>query len=153
MTLFPTPWRDRSPFPSSRRGDLLSNWIDQWFAQTGLEPAGDGSSALLPPINVAEDQKAMMVTVELPGFEEKDVQVNVTGNLVTISGERKWEDAKKGKEWHRVESRYGSFTRSLTLPSNLRTDQVDAVFSKGVLSLTFQKVEPTPTTKVKIKTQ
>jgi len=151
MTLFPTPLRDRSLFPT-RRGELLSNWIDQWFAQTGLEQA-DASSDLLPPINVAEDQKAMTVTVELPGFEEKDVQVNVTGNLVTISGERKWEDAKKGKEWHRVESRYGAFTRSLTLPANLRTDQVDAVFSKGVLSLTFPKVEPTPTTKVRIKTQ
>lgn len=152
MTVFPTLWRDRSSFPASRRGDALAGWLDQFFAQPA-ERTETLPSDFLPALNVAEDHKALTITVELPGFDEKDVQVNVTGNLLTISGERKWEEAKKGKEWHRVESRYGSFTRTLTLPQNLKNDQVEAVFSKGVLTLTLPKVEPTPTTKVKIKTQ
>ena len=152
MTVFPTLWRDRSSFPASRRGDALAGWLDQFFAQPA-ERTEVLPSDFLPALNVAEDHKALTITVELPGFDEKDVQVNVTGNLLTISGERKWEEAKKGKEWHRVESRYGSFTRTLTLPQNLKNDQVEAVFSKGVLTLTLPKVEPTPTTKVKIKTQ
>lgn len=151
--MFPTLWRDRSLFPALRRRDALAGLIDELFAPTTFERDGNGASDFLPPLNVAEDQKSMTVTVELPGFDEKDVQVNVTGNLLTITGERKWEEAKKGKEWHRVESRYGSFTRAVTLPANLKTEQSEAVFSKGVLSVTFPKVEPTPTTKVKIKAQ
>ena len=150
MTVFPNLMQRHTP---SRRDDL-TNWIEKFF-----EGSGDGWLAapargeLVPALNIAEDQKAMTVAVELPGFDEKDIHVTATKSLLTISGERKWEEERKGKEWRRVESQYGSFTRTLTLPANLKTDQIEAVFSKGILTLTLPKIEPTPSTQVKIKAQ
>lgn len=151
MTLFPSLFR-RS-LPAARRDDV-ANWMQRFFEEpfdNWLEAGARGE--FVPALNVAEDAKALTVTVELPGFDEKDIQVNASKNLLTISGERKWEQEKKGKDWRRVESQYGSFTRSVSLPENLKTDQVDAVFSKGILTLTIPKVEPTPTTQIKIKAQ
>ena len=127
MTVF--PMLSRSKTPATRKDDL-DTWLQRFFEQpldNWLEAArGD----FIPALNVAEDAKSMTVTVELPGFDEKDIQVNASKNLLAISGERKWENVKQGKDWHRVESRYGSFTRSVPLPENLKTDQVDATFSK-----------------------
>jgi HSP20 family protein len=151
MTVFPTLFRARQP--STRREDL-DTWLERFFEQPFDNwPQAGTRGDFVPALNIAEDAKSMTVTVELPGFDEKDIQVNATRNLLTISGERKWEQEKKGKDWRRVESRYGSFTRSVALPENLKTEQVDAVFSKGILTLTIPKVEPTPTTQVKIKAQ
>lgn len=150
MTVFPSLTRRLAP---AKVRDDFSTWIDKLFEEgvNGWPAAANGD--LVPAINIAEDEKAMTVTVELPGFDEKDIQVTATRGLLTISGERKWEEEKKGKQWHRVESRYGTFSRSLALTDDLKTDQVDAVFKKGVLTLSIPKAEPTPTTKVKIKTQ
>ena len=151
MTLFPSLFR-RS-LPTTRR-NVIADWMQRFFEEPFDNwPEAGARGDLVPALNVAEDAKAMTVTVELPGFDEKDILVNANKNLLTISGERKWEQEKKGKDWRRVESRYGSFTRTVSLPENLKTDQVDAVFSKGILTLTIPKVEPTPTTQVKIKAQ
>lgn len=151
MTVFPSPIRRF--VPPKARNDFAS-WIDKFFEDGVVGwPAVGADGELVPAVNIAEDEKSLTVTVELPGFDEKDIQVTATKTLLTISGERKWEEEKKGKQWHRVESRFGSFSRSLSLPDNLKTDQVDAVFKKGVLTLAFPKVESTPTTKVKIKAQ
>jgi len=70
-----------------------------------------------------------------------------------ISGEKKFEQEKKEKDWHRVECQYGSFQRSITLPQNLKTESIEAVYKKGVLTLTIPKVEPTPATKVKVRAE
>lgn len=153
MTRLPSLWRRLSPLTplmQPRRDDVaaLQRFFDEPF-EGWLETGARGD--FVPALNVAEDQKAMTVTVELPGFDDKDIHVNATRNLLTITGERKWEEEKKGKEWRRVESQYGAFTRTLTLPENLKTEQIDAVFSKGLLTITIPKVEPTPTTQVKIK--
>ena len=107
---------------------------------------------LVPAVNVAEDEKALTVSVELPGLEEKDIDVEVMGNQLVISGERKFEEEKKEKDFHRVEHQYGSFSRTVTLPTGLKTDAVDAVYKKGILTVSIPKVEPTPVAKIKVKT-
>jgi HSP20 family protein len=153
MTLSLIPWRTRFPL-LSRRGDNFADWVERFFEEPIAERLPEAFRGnLFPALNVAEDNKAMTITIELPGLEEKDIQVNVTGTTLTVSGERKWEEVKKDKQWHRVESQFGSFTRTVTLPNNLKTDQIEAVYNKGLLTLTIPKVEPTPTTKVKIKAQ
>lgn len=106
-----------------------------------------------PAMNVSEAEKHFTVSVELPGMEVKDINIDVMGNQLTISGERKWEEEKKGKEYHRIESQYGSFSRSLTLPENLRLDResIEATFQNGMLEIKVPKVEPTPVAKIPIK--
>ena len=108
-----------------------------------------------PAMNVSESEQHYTVTLELPGMEAKDINIEVMGNQLTVSGERKWEEEKKGKEYHRVESQYGSFSRTLTLPENLRLDResIDATFQKGILEIKVPKVEPTPAAKIPIKSK
>lgn len=107
----------------------------------------------VPPMNVAESESHYAVTLELPGLDTKDIAIDLLGNQLTISGERRWEEAKKEKEFHHVESQYGSFSRTLTLPANLRLDResIEATFQKGVLEIKIPKLEPTPAAKIPIR--
>jgi HSP20 family protein len=111
------------------------------------------SGTYVPPMDVSETDKAWIVSVQLPGLEEKDIQVELRGNLLTIRGERTWTQEKKDKHFHRVESQYGAFERALTLPTTLRLEPeaVTARYVKGVLELVLPKVEPTPVARIPIK--
>ena len=108
-----------------------------------------------PAMNVSGSENHFLVSVGLPGLEVKDISIELMGNQLQISGERKWEEEKKGKEYHRVESQYGSFSRSLTLPENLRLDRdsIEATFQRGILEIRIPKVEPTPAAKIPIKSR
>ncbi len=107
----------------------------------------------MPPVNVSETEKNWTLSFELPGLNEKDIQVQLMGNQLVVSGERKWEDEKKGKEFHRVESQYGSFQRAVALPDNARRepDSLVATYKKGILEITIPKTEPTPSAKIPVK--
>ena len=130
------------------------NWEDffNWFepgAKTHLPEVF--RTATVAPVNVSETDKSFLVAVDLPGLEEKDIDLRMMGNQLTISAERKWEDEKKGKEFHRVESQFGRFERSVTLPENIKAGACDAVYKKGVLTITIPKAEPTPASKIQVK--
>jgi HSP20 family protein len=101
---------------------------------------GDGDETRLPRIDVHEADHAVEVEAELPGVDEKDIDVQVTDNLLTIRGEKKFErkDAKEG-QYRVMERSYGSFTRSMTLPFSVNPDAVEATFKNGVLKLTLPK--------------
>lgn len=144
----------RKPFSlfSKPFQSFFDRFVDEPFmTQTQLPEAIEK----LPwtPLNVSENEKAFTVALEVPGMDEKDIQVQVMGNQLVISGEKKFEQEKKEKDWHRVECQYGSFQRSITLPQNLKTESIEAVYKKGVLTLTIPKVEPTPATKVKVRAE
>ena len=106
---------------------------------------------LVPAVNIVEDDKALTVSVELPGLDEKDIDVEVVGNQLVISAERKFEEEKKDKEFHRMEHHYGTFSRTVTLPIGLQTDAVDAVYKNGILTVVMAKEEPTPVAKIEVK--
>lgn len=147
------PWRDRNGGTLLRTDfdDLFNRFLrdDDWSNRL---PATFRKSTL-PPVNIAESEKTWTVTCELPGLNEKDIQLQVMGNQLMISGERKWEEEKKNKEFHRVESQYGAFQRSITLPDNIRTDAdgINATYKRGMLEITLPKVEPTPTARIQVK--
>ncbi len=149
------PWRKHEgelPF----RGDLEDLWrgfLEPFHLATRTRLPELFQSRAFPPVNVSESESHLTVSVELPGLEAKDVSVELMGNQLQISGERKWEEEKKGKEFHRMESRYGSFARTLTLPQNLRLEResIEATFQKGILEIKIPKLEPTPTAKIPIK--
>lgn len=116
-------------------------------------PAGWGVTA--PAVDIADLEKEIQVRVELPGMEEKDIDVEISENMLTIRGEKKEEREEGEKEgrYYLSERRYGSFERSLRLPESANCDKVDARFSKGVLTITFPKTKEAlkKTKKIKIK--
>lgn len=105
--------------------------------------------------NVSETDKEVSITAELPGVERKDIEVSVTGNQVTIKGEKKSEKEEKkddkGREFHRVERSSGSFRRLTTLPFDIDADTVKADFKDGVLTVTIPKPAEAVVAKKKIE--
>ena len=114
--------------------------LDRWFdtlAPTRSEPR---EGAWTPSVDISEDEKKIVVKADLPGVEEKDMSVKVEDNVLTLTGERKFEKKTDEENFHRVERVYGSFTRSFTLPETAQTDKVAAKYDKGVLKIEIPKV-------------
>ena len=101
-------------------------------------------------MDVAETDKEMKVTAELPGIEEKDIDVSFTGDALTIKGEKKQETEKKDKDYTTRECSYGSFQRVIPLSCEIVADKVNATFEKGVLTVTLPKSEAAAASRKKI---
>jgi HSP20 family protein len=106
---------------------------------------------LMPSMDVSETDKEIEITTELPGLEEKDIQLNMAHNVLTIRGEKKNEREETNKDYHLVERSYGSFVRSVQLPDGVNADNIKAVMSKGVLKVTVPKPAPAQSRKIDIK--
>lgn len=107
---------------------------------------------VVPAADVSETDKTIEVKMDLPGIQAADIDVQVNGNLLTVSGERKEEKEEKGKTYHRIERRYGKFSRSTTLPAAVKEDKVDAQYRDGVLTITMEKTDEAKSRKIKVKT-
>ena len=115
--------------------DLSRSFSQGWPQITGFS----GVTAPSPALNVSETNQAIDITVELPGLEEKDVKVEIQGDALVISGEKKREHEEKGQSWHVVERSFGSFRRAIALPFEPKHDAVSAHFDKGVLRVEIAK--------------
>ena len=104
----------------------------------------------MPTVDISETENGFEIRAELPGVSEKDVNVSVTDNLLTIKGEKHQEAETDAKDYHRVERRYGSFQRSFTLPRHIETDAIKAEFKDGVLTLGIPKAEAAKPTEIPI---
>ena len=93
----------------------------------------------VPAVDVTEDDKAYKIAAELPGLAEKDVDVSVSGDVLTLKGEKRQEREEKDKNWHVSERAYGSFQRSFSLPTGIDRDKIACEFAKGVLTVTLPK--------------
>jgi HSP20 family protein len=125
----------RDPFLSMRR-DLERVFED--FSRGVPDPwAGGGRAG--PVIDVAETDDAVEVTAELPGVEEKDIEIDLSGDVLTVRGEKRHESEEKKKHHYRMERSYGSFSRSLKVPFDVDPDKVTASFDKGVLKVSLPK--------------
>lgn len=113
--------------------------------------AGSGAGKLMPSMDVTETDKEIEITAELPGLEEKDVQINVADNLLTIRGEKKGEKEEKDKNYRLVERSYGAFERTLELPDGVNADAIKASIAKGVLKVTVPKPAPAQAKKIEVK--
>ena len=109
---------------------------DQFGAMTRDESL---TGSFVPPVDVYEDENTIQVRLEVPGIDEKDIDIRMENNVLTVRGERKFEKDEKEENFHRVERRYGSFTRSFTLPSTVNSDDVQADYDKGVLTIRLAK--------------
>jgi HSP20 family protein len=109
----------------------------------GFEPANPWAAERewLPAFDIAESAEEIVVRAELPGMEIKDMDISLTDGLLTIKGEKKKEKEDKQEHYHRVERVYGSFSRSFSLPAEVRADAIDAKYRDGVLTVTLPKAE------------
>ena len=102
-------------------------------------------------MDLAETKDGLELTVELPGLEEKDVDVSVSDGLLTVSGEKTFESERKAHNFHTVERSYGSFSRSVALPAGVKTDQIKATLSKGVLKVAIPTAAKPEAKKIEVK--
>jgi HSP20 family protein len=103
---------------------------------------GDGAlttATFVPAVDIYEDAQKVVLKLEVPGVEEKDLDVRVENNTLTVRGERKFEKEEKEENFHRIERRYGSFYRAFTLPSTVDTENVQAKYNAGVLNVELKK--------------
>src|ERR1700726_1050280 len=108
------------------------------------------STAFAPPVDVYEDEHNVTLKIEVPGIDEKDIDVRIENNTLTVHGERKFESEEKEENYRRVERQYGSFTRSFTLPTTVDPEKVQADYDKGVLQITLPKKAEAKPKQVKV---
>ena len=107
----------------------------------GRPMTGPRGRAWLPPVDMHETKDDLVLNVELPGVSEKDVTVSITGDLLSIKGERRWNDEAKDRQYLHTERVYGQFERLVQLPMAVQADKVKASYRDGVLQITLPKAE------------
>ena len=127
----------RSDWPSTNGGSLLSDFFDDDSFSTSRWLGGRS----LPAVNIKENDKNYEVEVAVPGFDKKDFTITVENGLLTVSAEKREEKEKKDDNYTRREFGYTSFSRSFTLPQNIREEDVNAKYADGILRLTIPKKE------------
>lgn len=130
---------------------MLQQEMDRLFDGFSKSFTGLSSRTLMPSMDLAETDDEIELTADLPGMEEKDVQLNVVDNHLMIRGEKKNQREEKEKDYHLVERNYGSFVRTVELPPGVNLDSIKAVMSKGVLKVTVPKPPPAQAKTIQVK--
>src|SRR6185369_7387991 len=126
------------------RMNRMNRLFRESYSPEGPEEALTTSS-FAPPVDIYEDEHTITLKLEVPGINEKDIDVRIENNTLTVHGERKLEKEEREENFRRVERQYGSFSRSFTLPSSVDPGQVSADYDKGVLKVNLaKKAEATP---------
>jgi HSP20 family protein len=130
---------DAHPLPALRRE--IDDVFDDFFRSFGFPMLGGEMPAakLVPRLDVSETEQEIQIQAELPGIDEKDVEVTLADDVLTIRGEKKAEQEKKERDYHLMERSQGTFVRSLRLPFTVDAGQVTAAFKNGVLTITIPK--------------
>ena len=141
------PWRPFREVTNLRR-EMDKIWED-FFG--GRELVGV-EGAWIPPVDLSETKDALIVKAEVPGMDPKEIEVSMTGDLLTIKGEKKQRTEEKDENYHRIETRYGAFSRMIRLPVAVDSEKISATYEKGVLKLTLTKKEESKPKQIEIKT-
>jgi len=141
------PWRPFDEQITSLRREMDSLW-NRSFGETPL--ARRVTEEWWPTVDVSEGKDNFIIKGELPGLDAKDVEVSISGNVLTIKGGKKREE-EKDEHHYRAERYYGSFQRSFQLPSSMQAEKVEATFDKGILRVTLPKVEEAKKKEIQIK--
>ena len=135
--------------PSSDIRTLQSRFFEPFFRLNVLDDER-GNGTWVPPMDIAEENDRLLIRVEVPGVEEKDLKVNFEDGLLMISGERQFE-RKDDRNYHRIERSYGSFSRSFTLPRNVDSNKISATYKNGMLEIEVPKLEEAKPKQIQIK--
>jgi HSP20 family protein len=125
--------------PNRFAPSTFNSFVDKFFNDDFF---GNGTAkSFSPQVDIAETEKAFEIQFALPGMKKNDININVEGDQLIVSGERKMENEKKDKNYHSVESYYGSFQRSFYLPDTANTEKIDASYKDGILEVVIPKDE------------
>jgi len=114
-------------------------------------PARSRTAAGYPAVNIWANEDSLILTAEVPGVSPDDIDINVVGETLTLSGERKPEELKEEARYHRQERGYGRFTRSIQLPFSVNVNKVEAIFRDGVLNVNLPRAEADKPKKIVVK--
>ena len=128
----------------------LQNRVNSLFREMNDSDSPLTTASFVPAVDIYEDTKKVVLKLEVPGIEEKDLDVRVENNTLTVKGERKFEKEEKEENFHRIERRYGSFYRAFTLPSTVDTEHIGASYHAGVLKLELNKKAEAQPKQIKI---
>lgn len=137
------PFGSRAPFWALR--NEMDNLLSRFSGEGGLTQAFDAV------LDMSETDNEIEVRMDVPGIQPEEIEVEVTGNTLLITGERKEEKEEKGRTYHRIERSSGSFSRSMTLPCEVDSDQVEAQCDNGVLTITLPKSNLSKPHKITVK--
>ncbi len=121
------------------------------FWMTPFDVVGRWGEVFVPKVDVKEEDKDVLITAELPGMDQKDIDVTVTRESIRISGEKKHEEEKEERGYYRRETSYGTFERVIDLPTEVDENRAEAEFSKGVLTIRLPKSEEAQAKQKKVK--
>lgn len=145
-------WRPRlmgwSPVREIAR---LEKEMEDVFGRLPAWPWGDRSPGWAPAVDMIDQKDELLLRADLPGLDEKDIEVTMQDGTITIRGERKEEKEEKKEDYYCCERSYGAFARTLMLPMNIDPDKVKATFSKGVLEIHLPKAKEAKGKKVEVK--
>ena len=149
MTLL-TNWESLREFSAMQeRMNRMNRLFRESYSPEGPEEALT-TTTLAPPVDIYEDEHNIVLKIDVPGIDERDIDVRIQNSTLTVHGERKIEKEEKEENFRRVERQYGSFTRSFTLPSSVDPAQVSAFCDKGVLKITLAKRVKAKPTQIKV---
>lgn len=142
------------PFAALQR--RINRMFDDFLGDFGLSPLRMGDwieKDFVPTLDVSENDKEVIVTAELAGLDEKDIQIRLNGDMLTISGEKKSEHEEKDAQHYMMERSYGQFSRTIQLPAEVDDSKAEAVFKKGVLKIKLPKTpaEQSKTKRIEVK--
>ena len=131
----------------------LREAMDRLFDDAFTRPLSvrDGWSMASPAIDMYQTDNDVVVKASIPGIKAEEVQINIAGDILTLKGEVKQEEDRKERSWHIREQRFGSFERSIVLPTDVKSDQAEAVFENGILTITLPKADEVKPKTINIK--
>jgi len=150
-----TTWKPFRELEHFRDFERMRRDMDRlWgsFFQRGVRRT-DEDAEWLPSLDVAETKDEIVVKAEVPGMDPKNIDISLSDGLLTIKGEKKQEREEKEEDYHLVERSYGTFTRSIRLPKEVRRDKISASYKNGVLKVTLPKSEEAKQKEIKIKVE
>ena len=142
------PFRDVFSLQTS-----MNSLLQEYARQAGSRGDADtlAAGSFVPPVDIYEDQDRVVLTLEVPGVKQEAFDISVDHNTLFVRGERQWENEQKEENYHRVERRYGSFSRSFTLPQTVDTQNVQASYDAGVLRIELTKRPETKSRQIKVQ--
>jgi HSP20 family protein len=141
----------QSPFDfQEEMNRMIADFFQDPYEPMPMRRMQEFRSGFYPRMDISETEKEFRISSDMPGMDEKDINISLENDILTISGEKKVEREETGKSYYRAERRVGAFKRSIELPTGVDIDKIDARFSKGVLEISIPKPEQTVSQKKKI---
>ena len=140
-------------FDPFRELTALQGEMSRLFRQFGANETGTQRESWMPSIDVFEKADSIQLKAELAGMKPEDINIEVEDNVLTVSGERRFEEEVQQDKYYRIERRYGSFARSIALPQGVDGDRIQATYENGILEVTVPKVEQARPKKIAVSTK